>query len=377
MPTVDRVRPGIQAWDEKLKIASSLLGAYSTRELVEEKVLPEAANSTLVQKVLESIHKWRDHRPRNTGGPKEFFDVLARKLRCEPHVTGVMIVDASLRQFIDYLPREVRARQLVGGPPGGERCDDLISLPGGKIRSVLLHKKRPLESIVSGVLSGRVDQRHYYLTPDSADVWNNVVRSEGYPTYDDCKAGLRALLESEVWTSRLTAAAPTTTVMLAGGGAPTKDIVILRNLLSQRYLQDATIRYCLVDVSVYMLINSQTWLDDTLPSIAGHERIELRLIHGDVLDLNPCRPHIRSGGSVLFGMTGGTIGNLSEKAFFRSLELVSEEGDLLILSADTLDGLDKNDLDQSLTKKYSVPEIDNFVEPAVRVALDKMGATES
>jgi uncharacterized SAM-dependent methyltransferase len=51
----------------------------------------------------------------------------------------------------------------------------------------------------------------------------------------------------------------------------------------------------------------------------------------------PDREVFHKQGKVVFAIAGGTIGNFSEAAFFLSLNRAAGDGDLLIISADTID----------------------------------------
>jgi hypothetical protein len=394
MPGHSRPSGGIPDWDTKLKVISHVLGAYTHAELV-GKVYEEVEHQkdgVFAGQVLDNIRKWRKSRPRRQDGPKAFFNDLAVRLGCGPHVTGVMLVDADIERFIEYLPEAKResARSVAMDTPA-----EVLLSPGPadsgltivqpivkttpalpSLQSLLLHFKGPVESIAKGIKAGRIDQRHYYLTPDAADGWNTLVRAEAYPTYDQCKAGLVALVGSAAWKEALEHSNPTTVVMLAGGGAPTKDMVFLRNLLDHSRPTGERISYFLVDVSCYMLMGSLRWLDEHLVTIPGHERVKLQLLYGDALNLQGCHSMFHPNGTSIFAITGGTIGNLSEEAFFRALEGVSDDGDLLVVSADTLDGLDLDDVERMLKKKYDHADVHSFIGPVVREVIGEFDLAE-
>jgi hypothetical protein len=303
-----------------------------------------------------------------------------------------MLVDADLDRFIEYLPEGKResARSVAMDTPSEVLLSPGPADSGLKImqpvfkttpslaglQSLLLHFKGPVESIAKGIKSGRIDQRHYYLTPDAADGWNTLVRAEAYPTYDQCKAGLVALVGSGAWKEALEELNPTTVVMLAGGGAPTKDMVFLRSLLEHSRSTEERISYFLVDVSCYMLMGSLRWLDEHLVTIPGSERVKLQLLYGDALNLQGCHSLFHPNGASIFAITGGTIGNLSEEAFFRALDGVSNEGDLLVVSADTLDGLDHGEVERILKKKYDHPDMRSFIGPVVREVIGEFDLAE-
>jgi hypothetical protein len=165
--------------------------------------------------------------------------------------------------------------------------------------------------------------------------------------------------------------------MLAGGGAPTKDLLLMRNLLKQSYIQDR-VHYHLMDISPYMLIESWLWISEHSRTIDGYEKIDLGLFYADVLDLTEGdRKYFHEHGKVIFGITGGTVGNFSEAAFFRSLDHASEPDDLLVISADTIDGIPSNELDRTLIHKYNHPDFRRFIRPVVRAAISESKVKES
>ncbi|HLK48190.1 MAG TPA: L-histidine N(alpha)-methyltransferase, partial [Bryobacteraceae bacterium] len=215
-----------------------------------------------------------------------------------------------------------------------------------------------------------------YLNPGSASEWISLVESEGYPTYGHCKTGLQALFESEPWNQMLDQSKPTTAVMLTGGGAPTKDILFLRTLLGKPYI-DGPISYYLVDISMYMLRESALWINKHLRSVSGFEKVALQPIHQDVLALNRSHRNLfHQSGKVIFAITGGTIGNFREGVFFRSLDQAAEDGDLLIVSADTIDGMEAKAIERTLLGKYDNPGLRQFVQPVVGDILNESNVHE-
>lgn len=158
--------------------------------------------------------------------------------------------------------------------------------------------------------------------------------------------------------------------MLAGGGAPTKDLVLMHSLLKHQALEGRRIKYYLIDISPYMLSNAFSWLHDALAQIDGGDRIEIKPVQDDVLDLTDLKSElVRGDGGILFAITGGTIGNLSEEAFFRALDQVSRPGDLLIVSADTIpdEQVTAGDVVEGrIVHKYDHPDLRRFIGPAVR-----------
>jgi len=386
MSTRPQSERGIRDWDWKLPVCRALIGAFTDRDLVEE-VLSRNKDSEMAGRVLDSLRKWRTHRPTGRDA-KEFLEGLVGKLGCnEDTVTGAMLIDAPIDRFIGYLPpeRQQDARDVVGDLRSNEPSSSPLSrVPSngirvldGDLKPIWVHTTGPVESVATGLRAGKIDQRHYYLDPGSANEWSALVRAEAYPTYDHCKVALQTLVDSEPWNRSVTSARPSTAVMLTGGGAPTKDRVLLRSLLSQPYIPHR-IHYYIVDISVYMLLDSMLWLEQQSGTIDGFEKVNLEGIWADVLKMTGrLKVPLHQNGNVIFGVTGGTIGNVSEATFFNSLNRASENGDLLILSADTIDGLPSATAQRTLIGKYNHPDFRRWIRPVVKAVLNEAGSTES
>jgi hypothetical protein len=71
----------------------------------------------------------------------------------------------------------------------------------------------------------------------------------------------------------------------------------------------------------------------------------------------PDRKVFHKQGKVVFAIAGGTIENFSEAAFFGSLNRAAGDGDLLIISADTIDGVPSDEVEKTLTHKYNNPDL--------------------
>jgi hypothetical protein len=391
---------GIPDWELKLPILLSLLGAFTHLELA-DRVLPNNGPFNLT--VKDNFRKWKSSRPTKKGGPKVFFDKLPTALGCPAHVTGVMLVESNIQQFIEYLPEGERrdaARKIleegrVADLPA--RADKLaraiVNAPSAKTATILsrtlsnafsanfktmnFHSRAKIESMETGIHAGQINQRHYYLTPDAASTWINLVRAEAYPTYDQCKAGLRALVDGEIWRNIIAAGNHRTVVMLAGGGAPTKDIVLINSLLHSPVLSGKTIDYILIDYSYYMLITSHLWLDEGLAHLGDTARVTVRPVQHDLMNLRECESGLRLSENVVFGLTGGTLGNLNEEQFFESLNSVAHNGDLLILSADTLEDGPLMGIKRELIEKYDHAEMRRFILPAIRAVVTEYDLFES
>lgn len=80
---------------------------------------------------------------------------------------------------------------------------------------------------------------------------------------------------------------------------------------------------------------------------------------------------------VAWFILGGTIGNVDERSFFRSLREVAKPNDLLIVGAETLSA--DAAASSSVVGKYSIPEVKSFLYPAMQAIwheLNMIGSIE-
>jgi hypothetical protein len=292
-----------------------------------------------------------------------------------------MLITCPIEQFIDYLPENRRgaaatlvAREIqkkegrlpnwhngreVTSETAADRAIGVVSSNGAARTSVAIHfpiaATPPL--VMDGVRSGRIDQKVYYLTPDAAQLWQAIVLSDGYPTYDQCKLALKRLTESAAWKAQTFASTLEGAVMLGGGGAPTKDVILIRALLSAPSLAKKTVHYVLVDVSKDMMLQSHEYIRTQLSALGVFHRVEPKLYGADILAMDHIRNELRPRGSYIWAITGGTLGNLSESAFFESINRHALLGDLLIVSADTFEEPDKENFKKALEQKYDNPSV--------------------
>jgi hypothetical protein len=375
---------GVTDWPKKRFLCLKLIGFDAFGDVVEEVIKSTQEytdDSTLLERITEAARKWGNSDPTSKSS-KFFWNQLAYELDC-PMATGDMLIVADIKTFVSYLSTEgqQRAQQIIDHNPlypssSKEENPNPSDIPEAQLSPhegapypISTHDIGRVESIRTGFQRGKIDQKHYYVDPDSAHAWSGIVGAEAYPTYDDCKSGLRELVKSAEWNQSITSSAPSTVVMLTGGGAPTKDLVILQSLLDQPNAKH--IYYYLADISFYMLMNSKFALEEHAKSRGFEGRFTLDLIRRDVVNMpSDDREKFHRCGSVIFAITGGTIGNLSEAAFFRSLNRVAKSGDLLVVSADTIDGLSVADQEE-LIGKYDNQDLRLWLKPVVRVVLSE------
>jgi hypothetical protein len=378
-------------WEYKRDICRHVLdiSGKTIGDLVEEviKDTPEyLADDELVTKITQAARKW----PKSTPDGRNsmiFWKRLAFCLDCQEHVSPEMLVSAPIETFINYLtdlkPRALQRLAFLKdmGEDDGEVLDD----PHGPVTVGDLANDEELfalwtrdggliQTIKKGVAKHRLSIEHYYVDPDSAEGWSELVGREAYPTYDECKFGLRDLLKSEEWRKLVDEVTPSTMVMLAGGGAPTKDVVLIQGLTGRKWCKQ--VDYYLVDISFFMLMNSRRALRKLLPAYGLADVVNLHLLRDDVLTMSCCdQERFHKRGNVVFGITGGTIGNFSEAKLFDSLDRIALRNDLLIISADTVDGVSDKEKEE-VREKYDNPALRDFIRPVVRAVLNTLDVVE-
>lgn len=370
-------RKGVPDWDDKLRLFKDLLDVPTDKALM-QKVLEGTDMARQAAQMASNGYpgKWRESWP--TQFDAEFFiKMLVAALPTRDTVTYSMLLRLRLQEYIDRLPDDpvILAKLEMLGLHKGMRSQSTMPASSAaclddddSFYPIFTHDAGPVETIKTGLLKGRVDQRHYYIDPDSASAWSLLVRADAYPTYVHCKTGLEVLVKSQQWKEAIAKCKPLAIVMLAGGGAPTKDLIFVEDLLGQSHV-DGCISLHLVDISSSMLRESRQTIRDNARLMGFAGRIDVQLICDDVLRMTSCgRDLFHRNGSTVFAITGGTIGNFSEKSFFRSLNRVACPGDLLVISADTVGDLSADE-ENSLIEKYDNPDLQHFLRSVVGAVL--------
>ena len=371
---------GVRDWDLKVAVMKVVLNCYTIGDIV-ERAYPDDLDLAL--KTEQKFRTWGETNPTSKASI-DFFNRLAIEMDCVPGTTGMMLIKASITRFVNLLASEAKQDIAFEALEAIGFRDDEVLTAGVKVagidgvfpagprqpptnyRNIFVPRKGKLETIHTGIHRGRVSEKHYYLTPEAAVTWSELVNADRYPTYDQCKLGLKALVGSPEWDALIGRQPVTAAVILCGGGSPTKDMVLINGLLDQPLPETVVIDYVLLDISPYMLLSSVWWLEEILSTVSGGERINMIPLCEDVRTEFDRSAYDRGEGRTLFAITGGTIGNLSEREFFR--QLPAHEGDLLIVSADSLPADDPGNVG-SLIAKYNHREMRKFVSPAVHALI--------
>jgi hypothetical protein len=380
----NNTKPHAADWDEKLRLFRALLGvAGNNNKMLVVKVLSGTKFSHRVGPMSDRLRKW------TTGLPSDdesqfFIEALAAKLPTKDTVDSSLIITLTIQQYVDRLPddEQISSKLAAAGfvrsnptyEPDSPEPTQVFRDDGDQF-TILTTDRGPVETIKTELRKGIIDQRHFYVAPDSARAWSALVRGDTYTTYGECKTGLGDLVKSSQWKEELKSSEPSTVVMLAGGGAPTKDIVFLESLLREPHVTGHIDLY-LVDISYFMMEDSRRLIREHAVNEGYQDRVNVSLVRDDILKLPAQKAALfHRQGSVIFAITGGTVGNLSEAAFFRSLNRVSRPGDLLVVSADTIDDLSLEE-ERALIGKYNNTDLHRFLRLVVSQVLSAANARE-
>jgi hypothetical protein len=213
---------------------------------------------------------------------------------------------------------------------------------------------------VWGLRNGEIDVSEFYNTPEAAHAWTALVESNSYVMYSDCLRSLNSLVESADWSEALAEGRYNAAVSLGGGGSPEKDLILARALMAPLADADSAgwLHYVIYDMSWYMIQGSQRLLGPRLRREALDARVRIEPIVEDFLRLDEKFRRPDTWQNVVWAIFGGTIGNVSERDFFRSIKGSSRVKDLLIVGLDTHDGEEWSQFATRMEKQYRSKELD-------------------
>jgi hypothetical protein len=336
-----------------------------------------------------------------------FFSELSEQLGCDEVIPGTSIIEKSASDFVKTLPKTTTENLISALHQGGVQLEfrsaiealfnvelpivtndnfvgyeqDLNLIPEN-IKSwypIYYTPNETLPTIQEGIAKGHIDQSLYYQNTDAVTRWFSITNDEFYTGFDQCKTGLLKLSRQQQWIDFTRDADCDGIVMLCGGGAHSKDAVLIKSLLDgfknreKPASQDKKIRYTLVDRSSAMLEVSRSKIAELLDKRDGHDFIEISALRRDVMSMNGSEP-VRGNGKLAWFNTGGTLGNLDEAQFFKSLNQAALKDDLLILGVSCVDD---GELDFSaLAKEYERDVVKNLVAVPLSVVWSTLNVDE-
>jgi hypothetical protein len=340
-----------------------------------------------------------------------FFNELSMQLACDEVVPGTTIIEGSALDFLRILPSQTRENLLVAMNQGGVQLEfreqmasllvkedsntqalassPLLNAPQNNEVKLFDSEKQnwypifytpsdKLPTIKDGLDSGHIDQSLYYQNTDAVNRWYSITNDDFYTGFDQCKTGLLKLIRSSYWLDFVSANDFDGIVMLCGGGAHSKDAILIKSILDaakQNKLSASRKKYSLVDRSSAMLELSRTKIEELLDKKDAHHHIEIKALRRDVMAMNGSEP-VRDKGKVAWFNTGGTLGNLEEAHFFESLSAVSKQGDLLVLGVNCSDAKGEVDLD-AIAKEYESDVVKDLVAVPLSAVWSSLAIDES
>lgn len=373
--TSSKPHRGIFDWDQKFdaieRLATSKGGGGNNQQIAAW-ILNVKENDKDAERLSGSFKSWhwREGGSLPTGdiGRKFVAAVVARfqEFGCTSETAAAVLLYRPYQEFWELFPEKVRKAlktpsQLEAETHTLVRDHDAFH-PLWIARGLALERTKPNR--------GRIDQKFYFLNPDSAHTWREVINSGQYRQYLECSDALDTFLADEddqVWRKFISSGKADGAVMLGGGG-PSKDLAVIGSMLDQAPT-DANLHYALVDISIYMLMSSVQLIDSSLILENRRGRVHLCPLIWDFMNLAGAGPKLRRPEkNVAWFLPGGTIGNLNEQAFFHSISQESEPGDLFIVGAETLGSADLEAEKTGLIKKYKHPAIRGFLGTPLRAA---------
>jgi Histidine-specific methyltransferase, SAM-dependent len=407
--------PGITDWKLKQEAMRLLFEVHNVNDVVDKILGVEHDNYVRVYD--QYSHRWKDHRAKSdTYG--WFFHDLATQLGCLEAVPGDSLMFRSFRDFIGTLPT-ISKKQLkeaiafksginhyeelkavidataVAEPTKIDVASQQVRSPSREIRAPLPREdhehyfpiwtphKNAVRSIVHGLEDRNIDQSLYYQTTGSVARWFRITNSD-YDIYHSCQLSLVKLVKSKVWESFVCRENFHGNIMLAGGGAPSKDTVLVKSLLRLKRAEkgkEVRVNHTLLDTSQFMLTASRRQLASDLRAEGWDGNVNLRTIQCDILNMRGTRAllHPRDKNAAWF-MTGATLGNLDEDEFFASISKKAEKGDWLILGVACCGDNPTQDVLDVLLDEYRQESVRDFMINPLRAIwseLDLAGTAEA
>jgi hypothetical protein len=406
---------GIKDWKLKQEAMRLLFEVHNVNEVVDKLIGIEHDN---YDNVYENYSRhWKDHEPSKKYD--WFFAKLADHLECQETVSGHMLKRGSLGDFIQVLSvgnkillkkamaqttgiyhrEELKAALDAVEPEGMSKTDAAAEkespIPTSRgVESAFSYENHPhyfpiwiphrnTFRDIRDALEGRnIDQSLYYQTSGSVARWFRITNSD-YDIYHSCQRSLSRLIKSSAWISFVSSDSFHGNVMLGGGGAPSKDELLITSLLRLKQVKKGDgrkINHTLLDTSQFMLTESRRVVARDLRADGWDGSVDLKTIVCDVLNLKGTRALLHPRGkTAAWFLTGGTLGNLDEEAFFSSITKKATKGDWLILGIGCSDDNPTHDFLERLEEEYRQSSVRDFmINPlkAIWSELDLPGTVE-
>lgn len=355
----------IKDWDEKIRFMRERLGEDNELGVFRRGVGPDPTGKQGAA-FQEAAKKWHEH-IKDPSRPSDHYR-YAFKEWCD--LLFDEFDDKVFRFFIDSSEQDFKNRAK------GARSKEesiLIDQPWfltDHHTLVALDQDHP-RTVRESIRTRQLDQKLYYMNVDSARAWSDLVIQGSYKIYDYCRDSIRSLVNSEEWKDLQNRNDYGMVIMLGGGGSTSKDVEIINSFIDLHETVEKTLKYILVDISSHMLSVSVSRLKKFFRSRRSSKlEISLGAVVLDILNLDVLKNFFRDGSRRnIWFLTGGTIGNLSERKFFQSLEAVARSGDLLVLGVDTFEMDQIEEAKEWIHKNYKIEELNEFLATPISILL--------
>ena len=388
---ITQSRVGITDWPQKQSFLRALYGVLNNKALVEQVIganFNRKSDELLgeVEKCYETFRRWDRSKPSNKRSQQFWEQVIKDN---EIDAGPATLWAATIGEFLGFFTEAENFHQVVyefvndqrssldpstkqklelkfgRGSTAREEVETTASLKDYNLRA---HTGLTFAGPQTGVKEGHIQSTMFYNMPEAATAWAALVESKNYKMYLECLLSLKCLVSSEQWKTALNHErfVYDTAVTLGGGGSPEKDWVIITSMLESLGPTRA-LQYWINDISPYMIQNSVRSLHRRLDTSNLDKRININLDWSDFLRLDMHFKLPPSNG-VLWALLGGTIGNVSERDLFRSINGPSKIGDLLVIGFDSIDNETSSAFEDRMNAEYQCKELDALLQTQFVIA---------
>lgn len=233
-------------------------------------------------------------------------------------------------------------------------------------KNITENKKHEL--FKQNIENGKIDIKFYFLTPDSIDLWLNIInRSE----YKFQKIGRDLLVKNvDELVKIIIQNSPENTKCVdfvnLGVGAAVKDYYIIKSILDNMPDESSErINYIPIDYSIGILQRTIDYLEDLMDYYPN--KLHIQGILGDFFELIRYKDSIRclSKHPKLFALMGNTFGNVEEEHIINIITKTMDTNDFLFLEVDLINDRSDDQLKEGygtddITTKFLYQPIQNF-----------------
>jgi len=392
--TTEAQTTGIRDWSAKQALLRALYDVGNNKSLVVRIVEGWAATDhevgDLIDKCYDTFRRWKKSLPTNENSQRFWRDIKTDR-KVEVKLTRLW--KSSITEFVEFFKDDAEIEQAVADLIVDHRADldddtkeQLKSrVQFGSKRSastnaetllneynLRAHTPMTHEGPQTGIQNGHIQSTMFYNVPESAKAWTALIESKNYRMFLDCLLSLKLLVESDHWKHAVGSGKYNAAVTLGGGGSPEKDWVITKSLVAALKDQGARLQYFINDISPFMFEHSVRFLQRRLKKDQISQRIDIVFDWCDFLKLDVMfrRPECDA---VVWALLGGTIGNVSELNFFRSINGRSRAGDLFIVGVDTIASNSLDMFEKRMNTEYRCPELDALLLTPIQGAAAEIG----